>query len=271
MYYYLLPQKTWSWLIFPNQSIALGGAIAPRRDCEQRWTEPPFSGLLNYSGHYWRKWSKSHRRLPQGNPCRRNCYSPTFLQYWIGNNQLCMLRIKKIFTSLKNGYDFWILWTKIPWKTILKIEFGAVHQTGKIRVTFHALMARPFMLTWRDLSCWHGETFHAHMAWSFHAHMAWPFHAHMAWPFHAHMAWPFHAHMARPFMLTWRALSCSHGVALSFSHGVALSCSHGVPFHAHMAWPFHAHIACPFMLTWMAGSESHQVKTFGMNFIKVSI
>ena len=27
-----------------------------------------------------------------------------------------------------------ILWTKIHWKNIFKIEFGAVHKTGKFRV-----------------------------------------------------------------------------------------------------------------------------------------
>ena len=47
-----------------------------------------------------------------------------------------MLRIKKkkLIIYQKNCYDFWIPWTnfKIPWQSIFKNEFGAVHQAGKI-------------------------------------------------------------------------------------------------------------------------------------------
>ena len=56
-----------------------------------------------------------------------------------------MLRIKKIFIYLKNGYDFCILW---PWKSIFKIKFGAVHQTGKI-LSFLLLLTFSIDLSWK--------------------------------------------------------------------------------------------------------------------------
>ena len=120
MYNYLLPQIGWSWLIFSGPKRSFGRRDSA--DCKQRGT----------------KWSaEGAERVPSQpasrKPCGRIWYSPTFLQYQILNNQICMLRIKnKLFISLKNGYDFWIIWTKIPRKSIFKIEFGAVHQTGKI-------------------------------------------------------------------------------------------------------------------------------------------
>ena len=52
MYYCLLPQKGWNWLSFPDQSEALGGAIAAIASSVGR------SEAL----------SESHRSLPQGNP-----------------------------------------------------------------------------------------------------------------------------------------------------------------------------------------------------------
>ena len=57
MYYYLLPQKGWSWLIFLDQSEALGGAIAPIAGSVGRSEAP-------------KALSESHRSLPK-KPCRR--------------------------------------------------------------------------------------------------------------------------------------------------------------------------------------------------------
>ena len=69
--------------------------------------------LINFSGSKWSfgrcdsadckhrgtKWSAEGSELvPSQSTSRKPCnciwYSPTFLQYWIRNNQLCMLRIK---------------------------------------------------------------------------------------------------------------------------------------------------------------------------------
>ena len=55
MYYYFLPQKGWSWLIFSDQSEALGGMTAPIARSVRRSEAP-------------KALSESHRSLPQGNP-----------------------------------------------------------------------------------------------------------------------------------------------------------------------------------------------------------
>ena len=55
MFYYVVPQKRWSWLIFPNQNEALGGAIMPIAISVRRSEAP-------------KAWGESHRSLPQGNP-----------------------------------------------------------------------------------------------------------------------------------------------------------------------------------------------------------
>ena len=55
MYYFILLQKEWSWLFSPDQSEALGGALAPIANSVGRSEAPK---ALN----------ESHRSLPQGKP-----------------------------------------------------------------------------------------------------------------------------------------------------------------------------------------------------------
>ena len=55
MHYYHLPQKGRSWLIFPDQSKALGVATAPIANSVGQNEEP-------------KALSESHRSLPQENP-----------------------------------------------------------------------------------------------------------------------------------------------------------------------------------------------------------
>ena len=114
LYHYLLPQKGWSWLIFPDQSEALGGAIAPIASpiaaCLKE-TLPPYLIFSQVSSILDRKQSTLHARK------------------------------KILFISLKN-YDFGILGTKMHWINIFKIQFGALHKTGKIpwwRLLFNLL------------------------------------------------------------------------------------------------------------------------------------
>ena len=65
MYYYLLPQKEWSWLIFSDQNEALGGAITPIASSVGRSETP--KTLIG-----------THRSLPQGNPAAVSDILPSF-------------------------------------------------------------------------------------------------------------------------------------------------------------------------------------------------
>ena len=90
MYYYLLPQKEWSWLIFPDQSEALGGARAPIASTVGQSEVP-------------KALSVSHRSLPQGNTATLsdildNTWKSVFPDYR-----------GFPFTADKNGRWIWIL------------------------------------------------------------------------------------------------------------------------------------------------------------------
>ena len=63
-------------------------------------------------------------------------------------NKLCIVLIKKkLFVSLKNGYDFEFYEQKYVEKVIFKIKFGVVHQTGKSpAVSLHAFSHQKYEL-----------------------------------------------------------------------------------------------------------------------------
>ena len=97
MYYYLLPQKGWSWLIFLDQSEALGGAIAPIASSVGQNEAP-------------KALSESHLSLPQGNPAavsdildnsEKSLFSPDFRSFPVMDD--------------KNEHRIWILQIEIQY------------------------------------------------------------------------------------------------------------------------------------------------------------
>ena len=101
MYYYLLSQKGWSWLIFLDQSVALGDAIAPIATSVGQSEE-------------LKALSKLHRSLPEGNPA--------------AISDILDNREKYIFfpdyqgfpvTADENGHRIWILHVKIQYIDII--------------------------------------------------------------------------------------------------------------------------------------------------------
>ena len=92
-YYYLLSQKGWSWLIFPDQSKALGNATAA------------VAGSAGRS-EATEALSESHRSLPRENPA--------VLSDKLDNPEKMVFRIIEVFRSLptKIVIEFWFYRSK---------------------------------------------------------------------------------------------------------------------------------------------------------------
>ena len=94
MHHYILPQKGWSWLIFLDQSEALGGAIAPIASSVGRSEAP-------------KALSESHRSLPQENPAA--------ISFLFNNLEKSVFPDYKDFpvTADENRHWIWILYIKL--------------------------------------------------------------------------------------------------------------------------------------------------------------
>ena len=104
MYYYLLPQKEWSWSIFPDQSESLGGMIAPIAISVGR------SEAL-------KALRESHRSLPQGNHANVS----VILDY----PEKIFFRIIEAFRTRPTKMDIWFQFGRPKYTTFSeKIHFG---------------------------------------------------------------------------------------------------------------------------------------------------